>query len=344
MSGSRFHHAYLDRTADRIERALSALSRPARVDGGKVGTGWVRYHLTPMAGTKPQQVMEIADRVADAIGASEVRVGESTDGIAMDVPYDESSYLGLLPLMRAIGPLAPLTAVVGATTTGKPLLLRLNKDSTWNIVISGPPQSGKSELLRTLLLSLALTSRRSQLQLLGVDIGGRELAVVEATPHALTDLATDEAFACEMILWLEEEAERRQHTGVKEPHLVLAVDDLPRLLSADSHPLAVRLERIAAIGPRTGVHFVVCATYADRQLPPGWKKQATVTQADALDSAAANRGGAWQPVFRFHAGGRTTDATIALLGARDLDLAIDMLRSGWRTPSALSESDAEQSL
>ncbi|MCJ7706854.1 MAG: hypothetical protein MUO38_04460, partial [Anaerolineales bacterium] len=74
----------LDLQADQIERALLGLSLPVRVNGGEVGRGWVRYHLTPVAGTSSGRVSEAAGAVADAIGVAEVRVAHVENGLAID--------------------------------------------------------------------------------------------------------------------------------------------------------------------------------------------------------------------------------------------------------------------
>jgi DNA segregation ATPase FtsK/SpoIIIE, S-DNA-T family len=50
-------------------------------------------------------------------------------------------------------------------------------------VVTGGPQSGKSTLLRTMLLSLALTHTPAEVQFFGIDCGGGTLAALDGLPH-----------------------------------------------------------------------------------------------------------------------------------------------------------------
>ncbi len=52
-----------------------------------------------------------------------------------------------------------------------------------HLAVVGAPQTGKSTLLRTLALALALSHTPAEVQLYGVDLGGGTLAVLEGLPH-----------------------------------------------------------------------------------------------------------------------------------------------------------------
>ncbi|HJT02751.1 MAG TPA: type VII secretion protein EccCa [Pseudonocardiaceae bacterium] len=51
-------------------------------------------------------------------------------------------------------------------------------------VVAGGPQSGKSTLLRSMLLSLALTHTPEEVQFFGIDFGGGTLASLDGLPHS----------------------------------------------------------------------------------------------------------------------------------------------------------------
>jgi DNA segregation ATPase FtsK/SpoIIIE, S-DNA-T family len=55
-----------------------------------------------------------------------------------------------------------------------------------NLAIAGAPQSGKSLLLRTMILSLAVTHTPDEVQIYGVDFGGGGLESMSALPHVGT--------------------------------------------------------------------------------------------------------------------------------------------------------------
>lgn len=331
---------YLDRQADQIERTLSSLKLPARVQGGQVGNNWVRYHLTPVSGTRVDKVVQAADVVAEAMGVNELRIAEETQGMYVDVPLQRGTELRLLPLLRALPGLSKLTAVVGMLTTATPLILNFSKLSTWNLIIAAPTGCGKSELLRSLMISLALTSRRSQLNLLGIDIGGHELAVVEALPHSLKDLATEPKFASELLIWLAEEIEKRMTSGIEKPHLALVIDDLEWITTGREKKALSALTMIAHHGMEAGVHFVAATrtplphVLNDMLHSRGMVKVTSVeSEVDAEDLVVGR--------FRFESAAGVSIADAAWMSLRDLDTAVSLATAGWRATGFSSFAKVE---
>lgn len=336
MEALPLHRSDLDHQADAIERALAKLSLPAHVQGGRIGERWVRYHVLPASATRAEQVLRAAEDVAQEIGVGEVRVAEEGQGFALDVPRRQQRALRLLPLLHAMKDLPSLTSVVGMLESGTPLTLNLNREATWNLWVTGPADCGKSELLRTLLLSLVLTSRPSHVNLMGVDIGGRELAVLESLPHMLTDLATDISFAEDLLIWITAEMQRRMDLGVDRPHLVLAIDDMEPL---DGPQMRGTVERIIQDGAKVGVHIFA----ALRDLRASYARILSDSQHHVVAEAGpqtsewnGNRAGA----FRFHSAQGVQPVDIAWLSARDLGTAVRLVQAGWRASGYAPAGDA----
>lgn len=311
----------LDAQADQIERAFLGLAVPVHVGGGEVRRGWVRYRLTPMPGTALSQLGAVAGEVARALGVPEVRLAPGEGDLAVDVPLPGQPHVRLLPLLEALGPFPPLTVLLGLTPEGQPLLFPLQGRETWSLLATGDHGSGKSELLRAAMFSLALTSRASQLQVLGIDIGGRELAVMEALPHAVAELATEEGYALELLSWLVEEVARRTTAGIRRPELVLVLDDLSWLAHADCEPGGHDLEQIWRQGPICGVHVLAAAGLGLMDSLGLRLGKASTIQAVAT-TGEANGGAPAVGRFDFHSGSRTVRARTAWLSARDMDAGV----------------------
>jgi len=321
MERAFYQEAAFNRQANQIESALTHLSRPARVAGGVIREDRVRYYLTPAVGAQPLEFIQFAEDVAHAIGVEELRVVREAGELAIEVPLKHASDLRLLPLIRALPRLQSLSALVGMSLDGKPLVLDLARESTWHVLIQAPAGSGKSELLRTLLVSLGLSSRPAQVSFLGIDPGGRELAPLEALPHALTDLASEAGFAEDLILWLMEEIERRLLTGIRSPHVVLFIDGLDELHAIFGSALEEMLSPILVRGREVGVHLIASARrYA---LDPG---DARGVMRVGWSEGQEGRTGR----FRFRSGPETVLADVAWMGLRELDTAVRMVQSGWR--------------
>jgi hypothetical protein len=306
--------------ANRLEQTLSGLSLPVRVQGGQVRDGSVRYMATPLNRTRTEQFQQVEGSIALALGVPQVHIVREGDGLAIDVPGGDRDRPRLLPLVRSIGDIPRMTLVVGIDDQDAPLLLPLDQPGTWHVAILGTPGVGKSELLRAMVVSLGLTNRQSVVQFFGIDLGGRELAVLEALPHALSDLATEPRFALELLDWLTEEGLRREKYGILRPDLVLAVDDVVSLIASD-RMAGERLGRLADQGNHWGIHIILSGRAASDGASLPWLR----TQGWALV-----KGGVKPGRFTLRASGQAFPFTAAWLPVSDLDLSIRQFRTGRR--------------
>lgn len=142
-------------------------------------------------------------------------------------------------------------------------------------LVAGTTGSGKSELLRTLVTSLALVNRPDELVMVLVDYkGGSAFAEAAALPHVvgvITDL--DPHLADRALTSLTAELKRRERiladAGAPDlpayqdltghhplPRLVLVIDEF-RALAEELPGFLDGLVRIAALGRSLGVHLVL---------------------------------------------------------------------------------------
>ncbi len=245
--------------ADRIERVLASHRLPVRVHGGAVTPRWIRFLLHPALGTRVSAVRNLSEELAMALGAEDVRVAREGESIAVEVPRPDAQPVRLLPLLRSLGPLPPLTACLGVADDGRPLLLRLPSPDVAHVLVAGGTGSGKTELMRALVVSLALTNRQSRLQLALIDPKARGFLPLAGLPHLLAEVATDPATAVQLLNRLVSEMERRDREGVSRPSIVVAVDELLDLLQTGGQPVEAALTRIAQRGRAAGLHLVAGA-------------------------------------------------------------------------------------
>jgi hypothetical protein len=335
MTGDQ-QQVWLNRQADQIERAFSSMSLPVRVNGGQVREGRVRYHLTPLGSTRLEALEERKRELAGQLGARQVLIAPETGGLALDVAAGPEPDLRLLPLMQAIGDLPPRSAVIGMSSQDHPLTLCLRDPTSQHLLISGPVGGGKSELLRTMLLSLALTSRPAQLQVLGIDLSGRELSCMESLPHALTDLASGPGFALELLEWLVGETDRRQGSNVADPAIVLLVDDLDRLPSVIAGRAQTAVRKCLSTGAAVGVHLLLAADAIDEIA--GWPFD--------FPGVCTARAGGRPGQFEFRGAGFDETARVAWMPAVDLPAAVELAQRGptsWASPRVTAALQASAS-
>ncbi len=327
MEGAFYKQAYLEQQADQIESALNEIQVPARVGGGVVKEDRVRYHLAPAIGVHADDLMRAMDHVSASLGGVDVRYIWEAQEQMIEVAFSRGKELRLLPLMHSLDGLHALQAVVGMEANGRPLLLDFTRKNTWGMFIAAPKGAGKSELLRAVLVSLALTSRRSEVNFIGIDLGGRELAILDALPHTLSAVATDASCAGELLLWVCEEIEQRRFSGFNKPHLVLFIDDLNRLLQAVGVNGVGLLKAVIDDGQHAGIHVV--AAYR----PPLQSIESSLQRLPGLVKARAyphdqGDGTVFDGRFTFKVGSIASLVEVAWLNVHDLSAAVRLAQNG----------------
>ncbi len=249
---------YLNFQADRIEAVLASHKVPVRVDGGKVSPRWLRFMVATAPGARLSLVRNLSEEIAMALGADNVRIAREGHNVAVEVPRPDPEPVRLLPMLRGLNP-PPHTACLGLADDGRPLLMRLSSPDVTHVLVAGATGSGKTELMRTIALSLALTNRQRYLQFALIDTKARGFAPLANLPHLITSPAFEVAGAIELLEWLNEEMDRRDILGVTLPRIVIMVDEVVDLLMVGGKPVETALIRLAQRGREAGLHLVIGA-------------------------------------------------------------------------------------
>jgi S-DNA-T family DNA segregation ATPase FtsK/SpoIIIE len=250
---------YLEFQSNRIEAVLASHRVQARVNGGAVTPRWIRFHLAPALGTRVASVRNLDEELAVALGAPEVRVTREGERLAVEMPRPDSDLVHLLPLIDSLPAMPALTACLGLTQDGRPLLIRLPSPDVAHILVAGTTGSGKTELMRTMALSLALTNRQAALQLALIDLKGRGLGPLSGLPHLAAPAATNLDSALSLLRRLVQTMERRDADGVSYPRIAIFVDEAADLLMLGGKDARDALTRLAQRGREAGLHLVLGA-------------------------------------------------------------------------------------
>ncbi len=283
-----------DVVADRVDRAeaerLARLLSPLWLVEADAGADLVDVvRLVELLGyDDPEQVDPVEEQLvpADLRVVAAEPAPETVDGaLEEDVPEAEAHADGTA-VRRRPGPQDLLRTPVGLRSDGTPLVLDLKEAALGGTgphgMLVGATGSGKSELLRSLVLGLAVRHSPELLALLLVDFkGGATFADLEQLPHTaglITNLADDLTLVDRMRASLAGELDRRQqllrdagnvesihaYQELREdrpelpalPYLLVVVDEFGELLAARPEFLEVFVA-IGRLGRSLGVHLLL---------------------------------------------------------------------------------------
>lgn len=248
----------LEYQADRIEAVLAQHRVPARVTGGRVTPRWIRFQVMPAMGARISRIKNLAEELAAALNAPTCRVARQGAAVMVEIPRDDPKPVRLLPLLRTVTDVPPVTAILGMDEEGVPLLIRLPSPDVAHVLVAGTTGSGKTALLRTMVISLALRHpRRGHLALVLIDPkGGRAFGCFEGLPQLVRPVvrSTEEAVvALEDLVRL---MERRDRLGESRPPVVVFIDELADLMMVGGKGAERSLTRLVQRGREAGIHAV----------------------------------------------------------------------------------------
>lgn len=153
------------------------------------------------------------------------------------------------------------TAVLGVTHFSEPITWQIHHEKQGHILIAGEANCGKTTLLRSLGLSLALLNRQSRLQLVGIDMRGEQalsLAPIEQLPHMLSPILRTVDDAMDMLDFLDEELAYRSHNQTTLPAIVVMIDGVVSLMEQGGTQVLNILQRLLTYGQEAGIHLAMC--------------------------------------------------------------------------------------
>ena len=248
----------LEYQAERIEMVLASHKVPSHVCGGTVTPRFVRFELVPMVGTKVSRIKGLAEEIALSLGVPSCRVFRQNGRINVEVPRETPRTVRLLSLCQRLAEVPPCTAVLGLDEEGTPILLRLPSADVAHVLIAGRTGSGKTELARVMIASLAMYNRLGEVQLVLIDPKGRGFLPFVGLPHLLCPIVKHVEEALAVLKRLVGEMERRDREGVTQPQVVVFIDELADLMMMGGKEMESVLTRLLQRGRGAWIHLVAC--------------------------------------------------------------------------------------
>ncbi|WP_100641308.1 DNA translocase FtsK [Alteromonas facilis] len=203
----------LEQVSRLVEQKLADFNIEASVVGVYPGPVITRFELDLAPGVKVSKITALSKDLARAMSAISVRVVEVIPGksvIGLELPNKNREMVRLSEVITCEAfqsAASPLTMVLGADISGKPVIVDLAKMP--HLLVAGTTGSGKSVGVNVMILSLLYKSKPEDVRMIMIDPKMLELSVYEGIPHLLAEVVTDMKEAANALRWCVGEMERR---------------------------------------------------------------------------------------------------------------------------------------
>jgi DNA segregation ATPase FtsK/SpoIIIE-like protein len=255
--------------SNQIERFLSQQRLPVTVKGGSVRRQWTEFDFGTQVGEAFSRISKMKHDLVAMLGVSDLRLGRRNGEFQMQVKQNASHPVDLLDLMTVQSGITKPVATLGLSDEGHQVAVDFDNSESSNILVAGVTGAGKSSLLRSMAVSMALTSRQSALQMVVIapSEGGRSnasrrrvLFPMNYLPHLLFPVATSIGEAAEAIEYLAEEALFRAEEQLTHPVLIVLIDDIDKILAKADARLYESLAELLDAPKEAGLRIIMSAT------------------------------------------------------------------------------------
>lgn len=276
----------IKKNTNTLQSTLKSFGVDATVENVSLGPSVTKYELRPAVGVKVSRITHLADDLALALAAKDIRIEAPIPGkslIGIEVPNKQVATVGFRGMFEA-APTddRPLNVPLGRTVTGEVEMADLTKMP--HLLIAGATGSGKSVAINVILTSILMKAKPHQVKLLLIDPKKVELSVYNGIPHLLSPVVSEPKKAARALGKVVAEMERRYELfakfGVRNlkgynklvqknnadpasddqptlPLVLVIVDELADLMMTVSKDVEDAIVRIAQMGRAAGIHMIL---------------------------------------------------------------------------------------
>lgn len=280
--------ALIQKNTEILESTFKSFGVHVIVKKAVLGPTVTRYEVQPAVGVKVSKIVNLADDLALALAAKDIRIEAPIPGkplIGIEVPNRTTSAVSFKDVMAhqdAKSKEISLDVPLGKDVEGKVISADLRKMP--HLLIAGSTGSGKSVAINTIITSVLMKAYPEDVKLVLIDPKMVELSVYNGIPHLLIPVVTDAKLATNALRKTVKEMEKRyqlfaaggvrniteynqkvvennadKNNSVMEklPYIVVIVDELSDLMMVAGHDVEDAIVRLAQMARAAGIHMIL---------------------------------------------------------------------------------------
>ncbi|NQJ72150.1 DNA translocase FtsK [Streptococcus suis] len=269
-----------------LEDTFASFGIKVVVERAEIGPSVTRYELKPAVGVRVNRISNLADDLALALAAKDVRIEAPIPGkslVGIEVPNSEVAMVPFRELWEQSKTDASklLEIPLGKAVNGSVRSFDLTKMP--HLLVAGSTGSGKSVAVNGIISSILMKAGPDQVKFMMIDPKMVELSVYSDIPHLLTPVVTNPRKAARALQKVVDEMEKRyelfSHIGVRNlegynakveefnsrseekqiplPLIVVIVDELADLMMVASKEVEDAIIRLGQKARAAGIHMIL---------------------------------------------------------------------------------------
>ena len=269
-----------------LEETFASFGIKAAVERAEIGPSVTKYEVKPAVGVRVNRISNLADDLALALAAKDVRIEAPIPGkslVGIEVPNSEIATVTFRELWDQSKTDASklLEIPLGKAVNGSVRSFDLAKMP--HLLVAGSTGSGKSVAVNGIIASILMKARPDEVKFMMVDPKMVELSVYNDIPHLLIPVVTNPRKASRALQKVVDEMENRyelfskvgarniagynakvaEHNAQSEykqvplPLIVVIVDELADLMMVASKEVEDAIIRLGQKARAAGIHMIL---------------------------------------------------------------------------------------
>ena len=269
-----------------LEETFASFGIKVTVERAEIGPSVTKYEVKPAVGVRVNRISNLADDLALALAAKDVRIEAPIPGkslVGIEVPNSEIATVSFRELWEQsqTKPENLLEIPLGKAVNGTVRSFDLAKMP--HLLVAGSTGSGKSVAVNGIIASILMKARPDQVKFMMVDPKMVELSVYNDIPHLLIPVVTNPRKASKALQKVVDEMENRyelfakvgvrniagfnakveefntqsEYKQVPLPLIVVIVDELADLMMVASKEVEDAIIRLGQKARAAGIHMIL---------------------------------------------------------------------------------------